>query len=328
MQIFLCFSLFFYRLFLMNHVKQQWKVSFWQSETWEDILMRSWQAIAVQWMECGDTHVLIEFRNIWLGMIWAFSTGIDMSYINEKDLKPWKSIAKKQWAIFWQREYLCNGNSLMEMWWSKPYRYFLEPYTRILDLTKDLDVILSEMHEKGRYNIRLAEKRWVTIEWVESTVEHMDIWMWLIAETTDRDGFTHNSRAYYEVFLDQGDITQLAFAYHEGKVIAAGIFVFFGDTAIYYYGASSSDREVRKHMAPYLLQWHALQEGKRRGCQTYDFLGIAAPWSTNDHLAWVTAFKEKFGWEVLELGQKLLIPLSWKYSLFLWVRKLKRILSK
>lgn len=312
----------------MNHVKQQWKVSFWQSEIWGNILIHSWQAIAIQWIKHGDDTILIEFRNIWLGMIWAFSTGIDMRHIDEKDLRPWKSIAKKYWAIFWQREYLSNGNSLREIWWSKPYRHFLEPYTRILDLTLDESSLLAQMHEKGRYNIRLAEKRWVTVEWIEPTVEHMDIWMWLIAETTDRDGFAHNNRTYYEVFLHQGDTTRLAFAYYAGNVIAAGIFVFHGDTAIYYYGASSSDREVRKHMAPYLLQWFAIGEAKKRGCTTYDFLGIASPGSVDDRLAGVSAFKEKFGWEVLELGQKTLIPLSWKYSLFLILRKLKRVISR
>ena len=78
-------------------------------------------------------------------------------------------------------------------------------------------------------------------------------------------------------------------------MIAAGIFVFHGDTAIYYYGASSSDREVRKHMAPYLLQWFAIGEAKKKGALTYDFLGISPPGSVDDRLAGVSAFKEKFG---------------------------------
>ena len=66
----------------------------------------------------------------------------------------------------------------------------------------------------------------MTVKWVEPTVEHIDMWMRLIAETTDRDGFAHNSRSYYEAFLDQGDTTRMAFAYYAGNVIAAGIFVF------------------------------------------------------------------------------------------------------
>jgi lipid II:glycine glycyltransferase (peptidoglycan interpeptide bridge formation enzyme) len=78
-------------------------------------------------------------------------------------------------------------------------------------------------------------------------------------------------------------------------VIAAGIFAYYHGVAIYYYGASTSDIEMRKHMAPYLLQWEAMREGKSRGCHTYDFLGIAVPGDETSHLAGVSSFKEKFG---------------------------------
>ncbi len=308
----------------MNHAKQQWGSSFWQSKWWKDILLSSGQALWVEEFSYSWYMILIEYRTLGLGQVGAFSLGVASGCSGTAFLMAWSVIAQRYGAIYWQIEYLDDAPIPLSQRYSTPYKHFLEPYTRVLDLRKNLDTILSEMHEKGRYNIRLAEKRWVTVEWVESTVEHMDSWMWLIAETTDRDGFAHNSRSYYEAFLDQGDTTRMAFAYYAGNVIAAGIFVFHWDTAIYYYGASSSDREVRKHMAPYLLQWHAIEEGKRRGCQIYDLLGIARPWSHDDHLAWVTAFKEKLGGDVLEFGQKILIPLSWKYPLFAFLRKLRK----
>lgn len=34
---------------------------------------------------------------------------------------------------------------------------------------------------------------------------------------------------------------------------------------------------MRKHMAPYLLQWEAILEAKRRSLSVYDFLGVAPP---------------------------------------------------
>jgi lipid II:glycine glycyltransferase (peptidoglycan interpeptide bridge formation enzyme) len=54
------------------------------------------------------------------------------------------------------------------------------------------------------------------------------------------------------------------FAGYNGRIIAAGIFIYYHNTAIYYYGASTSDPELRKHMAPYMLQWEAIREGKLR----------------------------------------------------------------
>jgi lipid II:glycine glycyltransferase (peptidoglycan interpeptide bridge formation enzyme) len=78
-------------------------------------------------------------------------------------------------------------------------------------------------------------------------------------------------------------------------VIAAGIFVYHHNTAIYYYGASTSDNELRKHMAPYLIQWEAIREGIKRGCRVYDFLGVAPPGALEHSLSGVSVFKERFG---------------------------------
>ncbi len=73
---------------------------------------------------------------------------------------------------------------------------------------------------------------------------------------------------------------------------AAGIFAYWGDAGIYYYGASSSDTNIRRDMATYLLQWEAIREGIRRKCTMYDFLGISA--DGKGKLAGVTEFKLRF----------------------------------
>lgn len=307
----------------MNHMKNYLRKSFWQSEGWKNILLASGQALRVEELRYRDYSVYIEFRSIGLGQVGAFSLGVDSSIADEGFYRAWSILAKKNNAIFWQVEYLDSVNtSEIQEQFQNPYKHFLEPYTRVLDLTQDENELLSQMHEKGRYNIRLAEKRWIKVEWVESNIENIAIWMNLLSDTTSRDGFSHNSRKYYESFL-ACPTSRLAFAFHEEKVIAAGIFVYHESEAIYYYGASSSDRETRKHMAPYLLQWFAILEWKKQWCTSYDFLGIAAPWQENSHLAWVTAFKEKFWGEIRELGPKFLIPLSPKYWIFSFIRKIK-----
>lgn len=81
-------------------------------------------------------------------------------------------------------------------------------------------------------------------------------------ETTSRDNFAGNTLEYYEQFLETLAASQIFFAYYEGVVIAAGIFVFHADTALYYYGASGNTH--RNFMAPYLLQWTAITHAKKR----------------------------------------------------------------
>jgi lipid II:glycine glycyltransferase (peptidoglycan interpeptide bridge formation enzyme) len=208
---------------------------------------------------------------------------------------------------------------------------FLTPHTRVLDLSLSEDEILSQMHEKWRYNIRLAAKRGVEVERVAATVENIDIWMGLLMDTLSRDGFAGNSRHYYESFIQnlaKTDQWWLYFAWFEGRVIAGGIFVFTLSRAIYYYGASSSTPDDRKQMAPYLLQWTAICDAKNKQIPLYDFLGVADPADPDDSLRWVTEFKEKFGGVRISLPPKVLYPLSWKYGIFLWVQKIKNLLKR
>jgi len=76
------------------------------------------------------------------------------------------------------------------------------------------------MKPKGRYNIRLAEKKGVRVERAEKTLENIQIYFELMQETTNRDNFSGNSLSYYETFLKELDTSFLLFAYYENKVIA------------------------------------------------------------------------------------------------------------
>lgn len=301
--------------------------SFWQSPIWEDILRDSHQCILTVRIRISHTEVTMEVRQIGMGFVAGFLLGT-VSDLSTADIDSILQEARALQCIFVQIEPL-SGH--IETTWYPPYRSFLVPHTRVIDLEKSEADILSAMHEKWRYNIRLAGKRWILCRWVDPTPENIDTWMQLLTDTTSRDGFSQNSRQYYEVFLrelEKSATGGLLFAYFWDRVIAAGIFVYFEKQAIYYYGASTSDREMRKHMAPYLLQWEAICEAKRRKCQSYDFLGIADPAHPDGHLRWVSEFKEKFGWEVITLPQKVLFPLSWRYRVFLGMRQIKKIFSK
>lgn len=169
-------------------------------------------------------------------------------------------------------------------------RHIQPEATRIVDLRLTEAEILAQMHEKGRYNIKVAQKHGVTIE--ES--QDLDAWMTLIAETSSRDGFTPVSRAKYEAFLNHLPGSFLLFAMKDGKAIAGLIGVTWNGTGIYYYGASSY--EHRNLMAPYLLQWEAMKLCKAQGCHSYDLLGVA-PSDANPNHPWqgISSFKAKFG---------------------------------
>ena len=78
----------------------------------------------------------------------------------------------------------------------------------------------------------------------------------------------------------------------------------------------------------YLLQWEAIRIAKAHGIRVYDYLGISSPDDTNDALAGVSFFKSRFGGKVVTLPSKILYPLSWKYSIFSVLQKIKNLLER
>jgi lipid II:glycine glycyltransferase (peptidoglycan interpeptide bridge formation enzyme) len=170
-------------------------------------------------------------------------------------------------------------------------------YTLIIDLEPDEEDILGQMKQKGRYNIRLAEKKGVKVK--ES--DDVESFYKILEETVERDKFAGHDKKYYQKMLEilgREEMAKLYLAEHEGDILGGIIVTFYKETATYYYGASSNHK--RNLMAPYLLQWHAIKEAKLRGCKYYDMLGIAPPGAKNHPWSGVTQFKTRFGGETVK----------------------------
>ncbi len=225
-----------------------------------------------------------------------------------------KKIAQKENAIFLRYEPLFKTeNSKFKIQNS----ISLQPAkTLILDLSESEEELLKEMHQKTRYNIRLAKKKGVEI--VEGSIDDFDSFWKLMNKTSDRDGFRIHSKKYYRKMLEI-DFVKIFFAKFEDRYIASGLFSFFGDTVTYIHGAS--DNELRNVMAPYLLQWQISLRAKEVGYRYYDFYGI-------DENKWpgVTRFKRGFGGFELDYPGTLDIVFdNFFYRAYELVRKIRRI---
>ncbi len=194
------------------------------------------------------------------------------------------------------------------------------PRTIIVNIAPAEDIILAQMRAKTRYNIRLAERKGVTVR--EGTPDDAASFYALMTETGNRDTFSIHSEAYYrrvfELFLPAGQAA-LLLAEVEGELVAALVVFALGSKAWYFYGASS-DRH-REKMPPYALQWAAIRWAKTRGCTTYDLWGIpdadaetleAQFTERSDGLWGVYRFKRGFGGQIVRyvgLWEKGLHPL-------------------
>ena len=189
--------------------------------------------------------------------------------------------------------------------------------TLILDITKSENELLSQMHYKTRYNLRLAERKGVKIR-KTTNLKEIDVFWNLLCETTKREKFKSHPKEYYKKQLEvlgKEGLIRLFLAQYKNKVIAASLVSFFGKRATYLHGASLY--QYRKVMAPHLLQWKAILEAKKQNCQFYDFWGIA-PLGREDH-PWsgITRFKKGFGGkEVHYLGAWDLVYQPFWYRIY------------
>lgn len=137
----------------------------------------------------------------------------------------------------------------------------------------DDDALLAQMHQKTRYNVRLAQRRGVSADRARPTEAALATFYGLLADTADRNLFGIHGPEYYADFMRLfGDDAVLLFASIEDRPVAGVIAARFGEEAVYMYGASSSAN--RAHGAGFFLQFEAMRWAREQGCQRYDLWGI------------------------------------------------------
>ena len=143
--------------------------------------------------------------------------------------------------------------------------------TSLIDLTGTEEAILAALKQKTRYNIRLAEKKGVTVQLSNDLANFHRV----SQVTAERDGFFVHSQDYYQKaykYFEQGEHVALFEARLDAKPLAYLMLFINGERAWYFYGAS--DDAYRNLMPAYLLQWEAMRYAKCRGARVYDLWGI------------------------------------------------------
>lgn len=214
------------------------------------------------------------------------------SQLNEL-LKVISPIAEQENAIFLRIDpYYHHGKAPIHGF--KFTKHGFQPqHTIILDISQPEEEILQQMKPKGRYNIRLAEKKGVKIH----KSKDINAFFKLLEETTERDAFHGHGVNYYNEMLQAlgEDKAALYLAEYDNEVVAGIIVTYFNETATYYYGASGNKH--RNVMAPYLIHWEAIKDAKALNYKKYDLFGIAPENVENHPWKGVTEFKKKFGGE-------------------------------
>lgn len=295
-----------------------------QTPEWEKFkLSTGWQK---SW-RVFDTLVLEKKIPLLGSMLYAPMTTRDQTKLATQKifLEKIAEIAKESKAFFFRLESSESTDSdvkLANSGYIKAFEEMQPEHTLMIDLSKSESDILSQMKQKGRYNIKIAEKHGVKV----STGKIKDFYQ-LYQTMAKRQKITFRKESYFQKLVDilgEKDYVQVFKAESEnGKILASAIVVFYQDVATYLFGGSSD--EDRQLMAPYKLQFEAMREAKKRGCRYYDMFGIAPNDDPKHPWAGVTRFKRQFG------GQEFTYLGSWdrvfsptKYLLFKLAEKIRR----
>ncbi len=194
----------------------------------------------------------------------------------------------------------------------KSHSNILPSNTLFLNLGLDSEKLLGQMKPKTRYNIRLSQRKGVSVRVLG--LDQLDLWYQIYSETAKRNNIYLHSIDYFTSILkvDVADTNSpaevmLLVAEADGLPLAAMFLVISGNRGSYLYGASTSAN--RNYMATYALQWEAMRIAKSRGCTEYDMFGIAPNPDPSHPMYGLYRFKTGFG------GQQYHSLGCWDYPL-------------
>jgi peptidoglycan pentaglycine glycine transferase (the first glycine) len=147
--------------------------------------------------------------------------------------------------------------------------------TIFVDLSPSEEDILAGLKQKTRYNIRLAERKGVKVESRAMDADGVDLMYSLMTATQERAKFFLRKKDYFAGYwqaLYKAKMGELLVATYNDEVLA-GVFVTVFGTKSYYKDGGSFPIQ-RNLMAPYLLQWRAMQWAKAHGATSYDMVAV------------------------------------------------------
>jgi peptidoglycan pentaglycine glycine transferase (the first glycine) len=201
-------------------------------------------------------------------------------------------------------------------------------YVMKVDISATEDELLASFHPKWRYNLRLAEKKGVSVT-DQCSREDIPAFYEVLQETCRRDGFGVRAISYYydiwDLLIERG-LGAMFLGRFEDQVICGALTFATGCQAWYVYGASSNSH--RNLMPNHLMQWEMMKWAKTRGCSVYDMRGVAREASAGedeDRLQGLNRFKRGFGAQYMEyIGEFDLVYSPLWYRLFNLAERLRR----
>lgn len=223
----------------------------------------------------------------------------------ERFLAGVKEAAKKHHAIFVRSELPQKYNYKEVVPFISKSSYTQERCEWIIDAKQTIEDILKNMEQKTRYNVRLAEKKNLTVTIEKETISDANkaIFLTLMEDTARRNGFRLHEDGYYETIfnnLNREKNGAVVIILKDNIPLAINLLVKTGETVHYLFGGSSD--EHKNLMGSYLVHLESIKVTKSWGAHWYSFGAVNKHDDSKNALSGITHFKKRFGGMYREHG--------------------------
>lgn len=221
-----------------------------------------------------------------------------------------------------------SRNIFRNLGFKKAPMYLHAELTSQLEITKSEEELLANMRKTTRHEIIKALSLGIKIE--KNGGKNIKKFYKLQLETARRQKFVPFSEKFlvnqFEIFISDDKAT-LYTAKYKNIVLAQAFIIFYGNEAVYHYGASCA--EGKKYPGAYIIQWEAIKEAKKRGMSRYNFWGVAPVESSDHRFKGLSLFKRGFGGEdVNYLHAQDLVFDKPRYLINYWIEKIRRTIRR
>jgi len=196
--------------------------------------------------------------------------------------------------------------------------------TRVVDLTKSEDLLLADMNNTTRYEIKRAgEKDNLNFEhFLDPSEEEIEKFLDGYASFAKSKGLSAISKAVYLAYSRHGALSLTKVFNAEKKGLAAHSYFKAEDRVRLLHSFTWSHPDSDRNFLSRANRWHHWNDFlwfKSQEIKEYDFGGIYIG-SEDQHKLNINKFKEGFG-GLIEEGFNRSVPFTWKGRAYLFLRK-------
>lgn len=176
----------------------------------------------------------------------------------------------------------------------EPYDYL----NYVVDLSVGEEALWKGLSKNCRKQVKKCEARGVTLDKVSAGPEAVRQMYQCVSLSYQRSGIPLAGVELFLAAIREFDSEQIdiRLARFEGKIVASGITLKYGDRVFAWYGGA----ERVTGLSPFsLLTWDEIKSGSREGFRFYDFGGAGVP----ERPYGPREFKSKFGGELVNFGR-------------------------